>query len=117
MAREKGKPRKGNYWTLDATCEDMFENGNYRRCKRRPKGGAVKRCGDGGLEGAKHTQGTSGDEGDRVPTVRGQPTNGDEEDRVPPVRDSDGEYTDSDDECDVMYKTEQSQGNSQGNSQ
>ena len=113
VAREKGKPGKGNYWTLDATCEDMFENGNYRRRKRRPKGGAVKRCGDGGLQGAKRARSTSGDEGGRVLTVRGRPTNGDEEDRVPPVHDSDAEDIKDDDECDVMYKTEQSHGVSQ----
>lgn len=39
VAREKGKPGKGNYWTLDPKCEDMFENGNYRRRKRRTKAG------------------------------------------------------------------------------
>ena len=37
VAREKGKPGKGNYWTLDTSCEDMFENGNYRRRKRRSR--------------------------------------------------------------------------------
>ena len=37
VSREKGKPGKGNYWTLDANCEEMFENGNYRRRKRRVK--------------------------------------------------------------------------------
>jgi hypothetical protein len=37
VAREKGKPGKGNYWTLDSKCDEMFENGNYRRRKRRPK--------------------------------------------------------------------------------
>ena len=37
VPREKGKPGKGNYWTMDLNCEDMFENGNYRRRKRRPK--------------------------------------------------------------------------------
>lgn len=38
VARDKNAPGKGNYWTLDAKCEEMFENGNYRRRKRRPKG-------------------------------------------------------------------------------
>ena len=37
VAREKGKPGKGNYWTLAKDCEEMFENGNFRRRKRRPK--------------------------------------------------------------------------------
>ena len=39
VPREKGKPGKGNYWTLDLNCEEMFENGNYRRRKRRVKVG------------------------------------------------------------------------------
>ena len=37
VPREKGKPGKGNYWTLAADCEEMFENGNFRRRKRRAK--------------------------------------------------------------------------------
>ncbi|MCL4168044.1 UNVERIFIED_CONTAM: hypothetical protein GTU68_022827 [Idotea baltica] len=37
VSREKGKPGKGNYWTLSDKCEEMFENGNYRRRKRRTK--------------------------------------------------------------------------------
>ncbi|CAG2162612.1 unnamed protein product [Oppiella nova] len=37
VAREKGRPGKGNYWTLDPNCEEMFENGNFRRRKRRSR--------------------------------------------------------------------------------
>ncbi|XP_066978999.1 fork head domain-containing protein L1-like [Macrobrachium rosenbergii] len=37
VPREKGRPGKGSYWALDPTCSDMFENGNYRRRKRRPR--------------------------------------------------------------------------------
>lgn len=37
VPREKGRPGKGSYWTLDAKCLDMFENGNYRRRKRKTK--------------------------------------------------------------------------------
>lgn len=37
VPREKGKPGKGSYWTLDPRCTDMFENGNYRRRKRKAK--------------------------------------------------------------------------------
>ena len=52
VSREKGKPGKGNYWTLDTNCEEMFENGNYRRRKRRVKvpykDGQVSEHGDGG---------------------------------------------------------------------
>ncbi|KAK7160313.1 hypothetical protein R3I93_008073 [Phoxinus phoxinus] len=38
VAREKGRPGKGSYWTLDTKCLDMFENGNYRRRKRKCRG-------------------------------------------------------------------------------
>ncbi|RMC09298.1 hypothetical protein DUI87_14306 [Hirundo rustica rustica] len=40
VPREKGRPGKGSYWTLDPRCLDMFENGNYRRRKRKPKAAA-----------------------------------------------------------------------------
>ncbi|KAF7491778.1 Forkhead box protein L1 [Sarcoptes scabiei] len=35
IVREKGKPGKGNFWTLDPKFNNMFENGNFRRRKRR----------------------------------------------------------------------------------
>lgn len=35
IPRVKGTPGKGNYWTLDPKTEDMFENGNFRRRKRK----------------------------------------------------------------------------------
>ncbi|TRZ00787.1 hypothetical protein DNTS_026740 [Danionella cerebrum] len=35
VPREKGRPGKGSYWTLDIKCLDMFENGNFRRRKRK----------------------------------------------------------------------------------
>ncbi|XP_067620843.1 forkhead box protein I1-A-like [Eurosta solidaginis] len=34
MPREGTGERKGNYWSLDAHYENMFENGNYRRRRR-----------------------------------------------------------------------------------
>ncbi len=34
IPREGGGERKGNYWTLDPSCEYMFEDGNYRRRRR-----------------------------------------------------------------------------------
>ncbi|XP_018431230.1 PREDICTED: forkhead box protein L1 [Nanorana parkeri] len=37
VPREKGRPGKGSYWTLDPKCLDMFENGNFRRRKRKSK--------------------------------------------------------------------------------
>ncbi|XP_077049492.1 forkhead box protein L1 [Siphateles boraxobius] len=38
VPREKGRPGKGSYWTLDTKCLDMFENGNFRRRKRKCRG-------------------------------------------------------------------------------
>lgn len=37
VPREKGRPGKGAFWTLDPGCYDMFEHGNYRRRKRKPR--------------------------------------------------------------------------------
>ncbi|CAH2103999.1 unnamed protein product [Euphydryas editha] len=34
VPREGGGERKGNYWILNPQCEDMFENGNYKRRRR-----------------------------------------------------------------------------------
>ncbi|XP_020790943.1 forkhead box protein L1 [Boleophthalmus pectinirostris] len=42
VPREKGRPGKGSYWTLDASCTDMFEHGNYRRRKRKARNGSHK---------------------------------------------------------------------------
>ncbi|XP_056384865.1 forkhead box protein I2 [Hyla sarda] len=36
VARDDTDPGKGNYWILDPNCEKMFENGNFRR-KRKKK--------------------------------------------------------------------------------
>ena len=37
VPRDRGQPGKGNFWTLDTQGDDMFENGNYRRRKRRAR--------------------------------------------------------------------------------
>ena len=37
MARDKSRPGKGSYWTINKNVTEMFEKGNYRRRKR--KGG------------------------------------------------------------------------------
>uniref|UniRef100_A0AAJ7SM55 Forkhead box protein E4-like n=1 Tax=Petromyzon marinus TaxID=7757 RepID=A0AAJ7SM55_PETMA len=39
VAREPGRPGKGNYWTLDPAAEDMFDNGSFLRRRKR-----FKRC-------------------------------------------------------------------------
>ena len=38
VPRDKNDPGKGNYWALDSACVDLFENGNFRRRRRRVKG-------------------------------------------------------------------------------
>lgn len=39
LPREQGKPGKGHYWILDPGAKHMFEDGSYRRRKRRYKKG------------------------------------------------------------------------------
>ena len=49
VSREKERPGKGSYWTMNPDCEDMFEKGNYRRRKRRSRasiGRVTSRPGD-----------------------------------------------------------------------
>ncbi|NWS70936.1 FOXS1 protein, partial [Crotophaga sulcirostris] len=58
VPRDDKKPGKGNYWTLDPDCYNMFENGSFLRRRRRF---TRKR-------GLRDTSGTKGDEG------RGKPT-------------------------------------------
>ncbi|XP_047407992.1 forkhead box protein I2 [Sciurus carolinensis] len=42
VPRDENDPGKGNYWTLDPNCEKMFDNGNFRRKrKRRGEAGAA----------------------------------------------------------------------------
>lgn len=55
VPREKGRPGKGSYWTLDTKCLDMFENGNYRRRKR--KGKSQQETLDSRTAGIKYTKG------------------------------------------------------------
>lgn len=35
VPRDDNDPGKGNYWTLDPNCEKMFDNGNFRRKRKR----------------------------------------------------------------------------------
>lgn len=70
---------KGNYWTLDPNCEKMFDNGNFRR-KRKRKSDSLSNgdCGSGGPESVDSERGSpkhSGSAGlnmsstpDRVPS-------------------------------------------------
>ncbi|XP_006746620.1 forkhead box protein I2 [Leptonychotes weddellii] len=54
VPREEDDPGKGNYWTLDPNCEKMFDNGNFRRKrKRRGEVGAAAPSGARSPGGAK----------------------------------------------------------------
>ncbi|CAL8363737.1 unnamed protein product [Lota lota] len=44
VARNDKDPGKGNYWTLDPNCDKMFDNGNFRRKRKRKSDTPV--CGD-----------------------------------------------------------------------
>ncbi|XP_032047138.1 forkhead box protein I2 [Aythya fuligula] len=49
VPRDDDDPGKGSYWTLDPNCEKMFDNGTFRRKrKRRPDAGPPDGAGDGG---------------------------------------------------------------------
>lgn len=58
VPREPGNPGKGNYWTLDPNCVDMFDNGSFlrrrKRFKRNEMGG-----GGGGQNGGKQRHDSS----------------------------------------------------------
>ncbi|XP_008145850.2 forkhead box protein I1 isoform X1 [Eptesicus fuscus] len=45
VPRDEDDPGKGNYWTLDPNCEKMFDNGNFRR-KRKRKSDASSGAGE-----------------------------------------------------------------------
>ncbi|KAM9329819.1 forkhead box protein I1c-like [Gastrophryne carolinensis] len=52
VPRDEDDPGKGNYWTLDPNCEKMFDNGNFRRKrKRRSESGNVESITGKGEEG------------------------------------------------------------------
>lgn len=46
LPREQGRPGKGHYWVLDPAAKHMFDDGSYRRRKRRFKKGDVPDMGE-----------------------------------------------------------------------
>ncbi|XP_023677051.1 forkhead box protein I3-B [Paramormyrops kingsleyae] len=56
VPRDEDDPGKGNYWTLDPNCEKMFDNGNFRRKRKRKSDSLV---GDGARGGVLSSE--SGD--------------------------------------------------------
>lgn len=57
LPREQGRPGKGHYWTLDSNSLHMFEDGSFRRRKRRyKKGDVAKQPGDHMSEDSMETE-------------------------------------------------------------
>ncbi|XP_066505631.1 forkhead box protein I3-B [Hoplias malabaricus] len=48
VPRDEDDPGKGNYWTLDPNCEKMFDNGNFRRKRKRKSDGLTGEGASGG---------------------------------------------------------------------
>eukprot|EP00118_Oscarella_pearsei_P026867 m.310526 g.310526 ORF g.310526 m.310526 type:complete len:251 (+) comp52287_c0_seq1:115-867(+) len=42
VAREEGDPGKGSYWTIDPNCDKAFENGSFRRRRKKRVPAATK---------------------------------------------------------------------------
>ncbi|XP_025898223.1 forkhead box protein I2, partial [Nothoprocta perdicaria] len=51
VPRDEDDPGKGSYWTLDPNCGKMFDNGNFRRKRRRRPEAAAADEGVGTLRG------------------------------------------------------------------
>ncbi|NP_944599.2 forkhead box protein I3-A [Danio rerio] len=47
VPRDDSDPGKGNYWTLDPNCEKMFDNGNFRRKRKRKSDSLAEEEGKG----------------------------------------------------------------------
>nr|XP_033788686.1 forkhead box protein I1c-like [Geotrypetes seraphini] len=62
VPRDEDDPGKGNYWTLDPNCEKMFDNGNFRRKrKRRSESNPTGAIGSKAEEGQSITGGKTAD--------------------------------------------------------
>ncbi|XP_041048103.1 forkhead box protein L1-like [Carcharodon carcharias] len=75
VPREKGKPGKGSYWTLDPRCTDMFENGNYRRRKRKAK--------SQGAQEQREAKGNKPENGEKCTVAEFSPESGPDRDIKP----------------------------------
>ncbi|KAI1903007.1 hypothetical protein AGOR_G00022740 [Albula goreensis] len=59
VPRDEDDPGKGNYWTLDPNCEKMFDNGNFRRKRKRKSDSLAVESGVGGTESGEGSRGSS----------------------------------------------------------
>ncbi|XP_046876312.1 forkhead box protein I3a [Hypomesus transpacificus] len=80
VPRNEDDPGKGNYWTLDPNCKKMFDNGNFRRKRRRksdsqPADPECRSSGSDSLESSPKTnqihETSSGSERDPSPPSSG----------------------------------------------
>ncbi|XP_051945018.1 forkhead box protein I3b [Xyrauchen texanus] len=53
VPRDEDDPGKGNYWTLDPNCEKMFDNGNFRRKRKRKSESLPEKGSSGGNLGSE----------------------------------------------------------------
>ncbi|KAJ8276268.1 hypothetical protein COCON_G00080200 [Conger conger] len=60
VPRDEDDPGKGNYWTLDPNCEKMFDNGNFRRKRKRKSDSQAVSSGEGGSTSAESGEGSRG---------------------------------------------------------
>ncbi|KAL4659779.1 forkhead box protein I1-like [Arapaima gigas] len=64
VPRDKDDPGKGNYWVIDPNCEKMFDNGNFRRKRKKSDSTAGKgapglpRSSEGGIGEVTDSSGT-----------------------------------------------------------
>ncbi|KAM8940279.1 forkhead box protein I1c-like [Pelodytes ibericus] len=62
VPRDEDDPGKGNYWTLDPNCEKMFDNGNFRRKRKRRSESNISDAVAGKADGGRRSPGGKGGE-------------------------------------------------------
>ncbi|XP_064208031.1 forkhead box protein I3-B-like [Anguilla rostrata] len=75
VPRDEDDPGKGNYWTLDPNCEKMFDNGNFRRKRKRKSDSQAVDSRDGGARGAESGEGSRGSS-PKIPSISSTPERG-----------------------------------------
>ncbi|XP_066573213.1 forkhead box protein I3-A [Amia ocellicauda] len=60
VPRDEDDPGKGNYWTLDPNCEKMFDNGNFRRKRKRKSDCGPSEAGTGVALSSESRESTNG---------------------------------------------------------
>lgn len=78
VPRDEDDPGKGNYWTLDPNCEKMFDNGNFRRKRKRksditPASGGTEKAEEAPSSGSPKTTATQRTLDDSSPSSDSSP--------------------------------------------